>query len=276
MRVGRQVSAELPVSTGAPQGCCLSPKLFTLYTHDCVSTQDSTTILGLISRGRLQENNKWHPVLWGGKEPQPQHRKNPPKRNHSRLQEESCPLQPLTIKGAEVEKADNRTFPGQLTSDLSQTLKTPATVGRATTQQGLQWIRLLRKAELVRALWPGPIKNCYVGVSPQATACNTTKTKKKAFQRAVKTAEKITRSQLPSVDSVYMQRPPTNPALPYSDTDNIGDSILTHNTWYFNRSFQDTRTKWSALCAIQNFPSQYLSLRTTFSSEIYFICVPSS
>lgn len=78
------------------------------HTTDCVSTQDSATILALISRGLLQENKKCHPVLWGGKEPQPQHRKNPPKGNDSRLQEEPCPLQPVAIKGAEVGKADNR------------------------------------------------------------------------------------------------------------------------------------------------------------------------
>lgn len=168
----------------------------------CTHTAVSPPRTALPSWASLVENNEWHPALWGGKEPQPQHRKNPPKRNHSRLQEESCPLQPLTFKGAEVAKADSRTFPGlQLTSDLSQTLKTPATAGRGTTQQGLQLIRLLRKARLVCALWPGPIKNCYVGVSPQATACNTTQTEKKAFQRAVKTAEKITRSYLPSVDN---------------------------------------------------------------------------
>lgn len=36
VRMGRRVSAELAVSTGSPQGCCLSPKLFTL-THTTVS-----------------------------------------------------------------------------------------------------------------------------------------------------------------------------------------------------------------------------------------------
>ncbi|KAI2645121.1 hypothetical protein H4Q32_027825 [Labeo rohita] len=60
VRMGGLVSDELTISTGSPQGCCLSPKLFTLYTYDCVSTQDNsivikyaddTTILGLITGG---------------------------------------------------------------------------------------------------------------------------------------------------------------------------------------------------------------------------------
>lgn len=58
--MGGKVSAELMVSTGSLQGCCLSPKLFTLYTSDCILTTiniviikyaDDTVILGLIQGG---------------------------------------------------------------------------------------------------------------------------------------------------------------------------------------------------------------------------------
>ncbi len=47
----------MAVSTGAPQGCVLSPMLYTLYTHDCapihssnifVKFADDTTVVGLI------------------------------------------------------------------------------------------------------------------------------------------------------------------------------------------------------------------------------------
>ncbi|KAK0144491.1 putative RNA-directed DNA polymerase from transposon X-element [Merluccius polli] len=122
VRMGRQVSAELIISTGSPQGCCLSLKLFTLYTHDCVSTHDNTiiikyaydtTILGLIKGGdesgyRSVVNN----ILVYGEENDPilntdktkeltlDFRKNPP------------PLQPLFIRGTEVERADSYRFLG--------------------------------------------------------------------------------------------------------------------------------------------------------------------
>lgn len=63
VRMEGKVSTELTVSTDSPQGCCLSPKLFTLYIHDCVLTRDDTivlryaddnTVLGLI-RDRDEE-----------------------------------------------------------------------------------------------------------------------------------------------------------------------------------------------------------------------------
>ncbi|RXN13623.1 RNA-directed DNA polymerase from mobile element jockey-like protein [Labeo rohita] len=57
------------------------------------------------------------------------------------------PLQPLIIKGTEVEKADSHRFLGlQIASDLSWTLNTTAIVKKA--QKRLYFIPLLRKAGL--------------------------------------------------------------------------------------------------------------------------------
>ena len=35
----------LILNTGAPQGCMLSPLLFSLFTHDCMARHDSNTII---------------------------------------------------------------------------------------------------------------------------------------------------------------------------------------------------------------------------------------
>jgi hypothetical protein len=45
VRVGNNTSVTLILNIGAPQGCVLSPPLYSLFTHDCVAKHDSNTII---------------------------------------------------------------------------------------------------------------------------------------------------------------------------------------------------------------------------------------
>ncbi len=75
VRVGHNTSSTTTLSTGAPQGCVLSPLLFTLLTHDCtakfssnhiIKFADDTTVVGLISNNdECTTERKWHSWLNG-------------------------------------------------------------------------------------------------------------------------------------------------------------------------------------------------------------------
>jgi hypothetical protein len=45
VRVGNNASATLALNTMAPQGCVLSPLLYSLFTHDCVTRTIPNTIV---------------------------------------------------------------------------------------------------------------------------------------------------------------------------------------------------------------------------------------
>ena len=50
--VGNNISTPLILNTGAPQGCVLSPLLYSLFIHDCnsiVKFADDTAVVGLIT-----------------------------------------------------------------------------------------------------------------------------------------------------------------------------------------------------------------------------------
>ncbi|KAF7643445.1 hypothetical protein LDENG_00239250 [Lucifuga dentata] len=60
VRVGSHLSSTITLSTSSPQGCVLSPLLYSLYTYDCspafstnsiIKFADDTTVIGLISGG---------------------------------------------------------------------------------------------------------------------------------------------------------------------------------------------------------------------------------
>ena len=52
VRVGNNISTPLILNNVAPQGCVLSPLLYSLFTHDCVAMHASNSIIkfaGLIT-----------------------------------------------------------------------------------------------------------------------------------------------------------------------------------------------------------------------------------
>uniref|UniRef100_A0A8C2DCQ4 Alkylated DNA repair protein AlkB homologue 8 N-terminal domain-containing protein n=1 Tax=Cyprinus carpio TaxID=7962 RepID=A0A8C2DCQ4_CYPCA len=102
VRVGSNTSSTVTLNTGAPQGCVLSPLLFTLLTHDC--TPDNNLSLNV-------EKTKEIVVDF--------------RRVHTQYA-------PLTINGATVERVSSTKFLGvHITEDLSWTDNTAALAKKA-------------------------------------------------------------------------------------------------------------------------------------------------
>ncbi|KAI5614992.1 gastrula zinc finger protein XlCGF28.1-like [Silurus asotus] len=179
VRIGNSISSTTTLSTGAPQGCVLSPLLFTLLTHDCAPTHssnhiikfaDDTTVVGLISRN-----------------------------------DESAYREELIIDGSSVEIVKSTKFLGvHLADDLTWSLNTSSITKKA--QQRLYFLRRLRKAHLpppiLTMFYRGTIESI---VSSCITAWfgNCTVSDRKTLQRIVRTAEKIIGVSLPSIMDIY-------------------------------------------------------------------------
>jgi len=269
VRIGSNISTELTLSTGTPQGCCLSPKLFTLYTHDCgtdrnntaiIKYADDTTVVGLIKGGdetgyrELIDN-----ILAYGEDNDLILNIDKTKELIMDFRKKSI-LQPLIIKGTEVERVESHKFLGlRVSSNLSWTINTAVTVKKA--QQRLYFIRLLRKAGLSR----NPLIQAYRGLVESILTNgiivwfgSTTQAERRALQRVITTAEKIIGSDLPSMDTLFTQRCRKRAKNILKDTHhpahsmfkpkhsiynlryNRPDSIISHRVRFYNSFFPAT------------------------------------
>ena len=218
VRVGRNTSSTITLNTGAPQGCVLSPLLFTLLTHDCTPTHstnvlvkfaDDITVVGLIHNN--DESNYREEVsrltTWCSD--------NNLTLNVEKTKEIVVDFRrahtqhpPLSINGVAVERVASTKFLGvHITEDLSWKTNTASLVKKA--QQRLYFLRKLNKAKA-----PAPImRSFYRGtIESILSSCITvwhgglTASCRRTLQRTVRTAEKIVGAPLPSIQDIYDTR----------------------------------------------------------------------
>ncbi len=215
VRMGNNTSSPLILNTGAPQGCVLSPLLYSLYTHDCTATHssnvivkfaDDTTVIGLITdndetayREEVSTLTKWcqenHLSLNIDKTKELVVDYRRQSREHTNI----------TIDKTPVERVTSFKFLGvHITEDLTWSAHTDAVLKKA--HQRLFFLRRLRKfgtsPRILRSFYTCTVESILTGCIT-AWFGNSTAGNRRALQRVVRTARHIVGGELPSLQDIY-------------------------------------------------------------------------
>ena len=219
VRVGSHTSPTLTLSTGSPQGCVLSPLLYSLYTYDFTPVHprnsiakyaDDTTLVGPIHRGnetkyrdeveQLSKRCEANNLLLNQKKTQEMIV------DFRRKKKGTAP--PLRIGGECVERVASFRFLGvHIQEDLSWETNTKAILKRA--QQGLHFLRILKKYQLNQRLLVSYYRSTVESILTYCIGVwfpSCTKAERAALQRVVKTAQRIIGCPLPSLEDIHSAR----------------------------------------------------------------------
>ncbi|KAL0200139.1 hypothetical protein M9458_003326, partial [Cirrhinus mrigala] len=215
VRSGHICSTTVTLNTGVPQGCMLSPFLYSVFTHDCrpvygsntiIKFADDTTVIGLISNNdeTVYREKIKHLATWCTD--------NNLLLNTTKTKELIVDFrkgrrgshEPIHINGMAVEPVSSFKFLGtHISEDLFWTTNTSSLVKKA--HQCLFFLRTLKKNQLCSAI----LVNVYrCTIESILTNCVTvwygscSVAERKALQRVVKTAQRIIGTPLPAIEDI--------------------------------------------------------------------------
>ncbi len=182
VHVGHNTSSTTTLSTGAPQGCVLSPLLFTLLTHDCTAKFSSNHIIKFVDDtivvGLISNNDEMHYREEGAQLSEWCDTNNlslnvgKTKEVVLDLRRNSVDHPPLTIDSSTVEWVSRTKFLGvHITENLTWTTNTMSLSKKA--QQHLHFLRRLKRASPLHPSSPhstgAPLRVCWPAASLSGT-----------------------------------------------------------------------------------------------------------
>ena len=218
VKFNNSISNVLVLNTGAPQGCVLSPILYSLFTNDCISSSESvkiakfaddTTLVGLISNNdeTVYRQEICNLTTWCDNN---NLLLNPTKTKEMIIDFRKNKVNngPVTINDVDIDIIDSFKFLGSMISnDLKWNMNVHNIVKKC--HQRMYFLRELKKFNLSKSILTSFYRCVIESVltfSIIVWFSSITAEDEYKLNRIVRTASKIIDTQLPSLEELYKLR----------------------------------------------------------------------